>query len=301
MNRKFLFGTLILAATLLSLTTGSLAGEHGKAGGKSFLWKIQSKEGIAYLFGSIHVAKSEFYPLAPKIEQSFDKARVLAVEADPDKGADQDLQQRMLLTALYAGEDTLRQHLSKETYELAAREMRLLGLPMEKFSRVKPWFLALTIGILELQRLGYNPEYGMDRYFAGKARGKKKIVELESFDYQLNLLNDFSDREQKLFLLYTILDIKSVEKDIDQLMHSWRTGDAKTMESIVMRSLNQSPELLPLFEKLFYRRNREMTGKIEQYLRSRDTCFIVVGAAHLVGRQGIIELLKGKGYEVEQM
>jgi uncharacterized protein YbaP (TraB family) len=226
---------------------------------------------------------------------------VLALEADPEKGNDPDLQQRMLLAALYDDGDTLRKHLSQQTYDVVVGEMKRIGLPMEAFSKTKPWFLALTIGITELQRLGFNQEYGIDRYFAGKARGKKKIVQLESFDYQINLLNGFSDREQELFLLYTIRDIKNIEKYMDKMVFSWRTGDAKTMESILMETINESPDLQTIYEKLYYGRNREMAGRIEQYLNSGDTHFIVVGAAHLVGERGIVELLRKKGYKVEQL
>jgi uncharacterized protein YbaP (TraB family) len=300
MNRKSIMAVLLLSITFLVYFPVSAAAENVKTGKKDFLWKVSSKNSTAYLFGSIHVAKPEFYPLAPTIEKCFGKAHVLAFEADPKKGNDPDLQRRMVQSALYTGDDTLKRHLSQETYDIAAGEMQRIGLPVDAFSKAKPWFLALTIGILELQRLGYNQEYGIDRYFAGKAGGKK-IVQLESFDYQINLLNGFTDREQELFLLYTIRDMKNMEKYMDRMVLSWRTGDAKTMESILAETMNEFPELQPIYEKLYYRRNREMTRRIEQYLQSGDTYFIVVGAAHLIGERGILELLRKRGYAVEQL
>ena len=301
MNGKLIFKVVILCATLLSFTGAGVAGENSGAAKKDFLWKAQSKNGAVFIFGSIHLAKPEFYPLPPVVEKSFNGSDALALEADPAQEADPELQKRMLHAALYAGGDTLKQHLSKETYDLAAAEMKEIGLPIDQLDRVKPWFLALTFEILELQRLGYDPKYGIDRYFAGKARGKKKIVELESFDYQLRLLNGFTDREQELFLLYTIRDMKTMGRDLDLLINAWRTGDAKVMESLVTQTVNESPELLPVFEKLFYRRNHEMADKIAGFLKSGNTYFVVVGAAHLTGRQGIIELLRAKGCKVEQM
>lgn len=84
-------------------------------------------------------------------------------------------------------------------------------------------------------------------------------------------------------------------------MRAWRTGDVKAMESLVTQTLNEYPEIRPIYDMLFYRRNRDMTARIEQFLQSRDTVFVVVGAAHLVGKEGIIELLKKKGYKTEQM
>ncbi|MCM2359141.1 MAG: TraB/GumN family protein [Geobacteraceae bacterium] len=298
---KFLGGILACAVTLLLLASWGRAAENAGAGEKSFLWKVQAKAGIVYLFGSVHLARSDSYPLSRSIEESFAKAETLALEADPGRALAAETQQRLVLSAIYPGNDTLRQHLSKETYDLAVRELERLGIPIEPFARAKPWFLAMTIGVLELQQLGYSPEHGFDLYFAGKARGEKKIIELESFDYQINLLNSFGDREQELFLLYTIKDLAQAREGMDELMRAWRTGDTQEMEKIVGKPLSDFPEIRPIYEKLYYQRNRTMAGRIEQLLQAEGSTFVVVGAAHLVGKEGIVELLKRKGYRVEQM
>lgn len=296
MVRKFLCTALICCITLLG-TAPSRAGE----GEKHFLWKVRSKTATAFLFGSVHVAQPDIYPLPKTIEESFDKSAVLAVEADPGQAADPSLQQQMLLSAMYPGDDTLRQHLSQNTWELATREMEKLGLPIGQFGKFKPWFLAMTIEIVEFGRLGYDPANGLDVYFAGKARGTKRLVELESFDYQMKLLDGFSDREQELFLLYTLKDVDGLDRGIGDLMRAWRTGDAKAMETLVMKTLHDAPETRPIYDKLFFARNREMASKVEQLLRLNETAFVVVGAAHLVGREGVVELLRKKGYTVEQL
>jgi uncharacterized protein YbaP (TraB family) len=278
-----------------------MAGETAGAGQKSFLWKVRSNTAIVYILGSIHLAKPDMYPLPEKIEKSFAEAGVLALEADPAKAQDDKVLQQMLVSALYQEGETLNEHLSKENYELAEREMEKLGVPVETFIRTKPWFLAMTMETLELQRLGYDPAYGIDVYFAGKAAGKKRIIEIESFDYQIRLMNGFSDREQELFLLYTIKDLESLPNEINELMKAWRNGDTKTMERLVTRTFSESLELRPIYDKLIYKRNREMTTRIEQFLKGKETVFVVVGAAHLVGKEGIIELLKRKGFKLEQM
>jgi len=272
-----------------------------QAGEKCFLWKIQSKTATVYILGSMHMAKPDIYPLPQKIEESFAKSAVLALEADPAKAQDTALLRQMLAAAAYAKGGTLKEHLSGETFELARREIERLGLPMETFSRTKPWFLAMSIETLELQRLDYDPANGIDIYFAGKAAGEKQIVELESFDYQIRLLNGFSDREQELFLLYTLKEMATLQDEIEELMAAWRTGDTKSMERLVTRTLTESPELQPIFAKLFFKRNREMTARIEQLLKGKQTVFVAVGAAHLVGKEGIIEQLRGKGFTEEQM
>lgn len=294
--RKSFFSILpTLIATLTLLVLPALAGQ------KSFLWKVRLNTATVYILGSIHLAKPDMYPLPEKIEKSFAEAGALALEADPVKVQDDKVLQQMLVSALYQEGETLNEHLSKESYELAEREMEKLGVPMEAFIRTKPWFLAMTMETLELQRLGYDPANGIDVHFAGKAAGEKRIIEIESFDYQIRLMNGFSDREQELFLLYTIKDLESLPTEIDELMKAWRNGDTKAMERLVTRTPSESPELRPIYDKLIYRRNREMATRIEQFLKGKEIVFVVVGAAHLVGKEGIIELLRGKGYTVEQM
>jgi uncharacterized protein YbaP (TraB family) len=295
--KKAFFGRILaLGVALTFFAAAALAGE------KSFLWKVQTKTTTAFILGSVHLAKPDIYPLPGKIEESFAKSAVLALEADPAKAQDPALLRQMLAAAAYAKGDTLKEHLSGETFELARREIERLGLPVESFSRTKPWFLAMSIETLEFQRLGYDPANGIDVYFAGKATGKKRIVELETFDYQISLLNGFSEREQELFLIYTLKDLAGFQNEIEKLMAAWKSGDTKTMEALATRTLFESSwELQPIFEKLFYKRNREMTAKVEQLLKGKETVFVVVGAAHLVGMEGIIDLLRGKGYAVEQM
>jgi uncharacterized protein YbaP (TraB family) len=165
----------------------------------------------------------------------------------------------------------------------------------------KPWFLALVLESLELLKLGFDPNYGIDKYFISKAEGKKKILELESLDYQIDLLSNLSDKDQELFLIYTLKDLNIMEQELDKLTQAWISGDTKGMETILTRSVSEDKRLSSIFEKLIYERNRKMVSKIEDFLRTKEVYFVIVGAGHLVGNQGIIEILKGKGYLVEQL
>ena len=89
---------------LLLLVSWSL-GAEGANGTKSFLWKAQGK-GTVYLFGSVHLARADSYPLPRQVEESFDTSTILALEADPGAAMEPEMQQRMVLSALYAGNET---------------------------------------------------------------------------------------------------------------------------------------------------------------------------------------------------
>ena len=267
---------------------------------KNFLWRIQSKTNTVYVLGSLHLSKKEIYPLNQKIESAFDQSNVLAVEANINDIKKIDIQ-KLMESAFYPGNDTLEKHVSPETYEWVRKEASGLGISIELINKQKPWFLSMTLVALETLKLGLDPNLGIDKYFLSKAEGKKKILELESLDYQINLLSNLSDKDQELFLVYTLRDLKIMEQEVNKLIQAWSSGDTKGMESILTRSVSEDKRLSSIFEKLIYERNRKMVLKIEDFLRAKETYFVIVGAGHLVGDQGIIEILREKGYIVEQL
>jgi uncharacterized protein len=289
---SFLFWTLTVS--LLIFSKDCFAQSH------NFLWKVKSETNTVYILGSLHFMKKEAYPLDRRIEDAFNASDILVVEANINDIAGIDIQ-KLLDTAFYVGDDTLANHVSADTFALVKKEYEKLGIPLLLVTRQKPWFLALTITSFELAKLGFDPNYGIEMHFTSKASGKKKIEELESFEYQINLLSGFSDHEQEMFLLSALKDVQSFETEADRLLNAWKTGDTKRLESIAMKNVSDDGRLSSVYEKLIYQRNRNMTSKIEAFLKKKETCFVIVGAGHLVGDKGIIGLLNSKGYTIEQI
>jgi uncharacterized protein YbaP (TraB family) len=290
---------LSISSILILLSLSAIVEEAVAQSRKSFLWKVQSKTNTVYVFGSIHYLKKEFYPLDEKIENAFAQSDILAVEANINNIKQGDIQ-KLIGSAFYPENETLEKNVSTETYEMVKKELGGLSLPAEVINKQRPWFLALTLTSLETLKLGFDPRYGIDNYFLSKATGKK-IFELESFDYQIGLFSKLSDKDQELFLLYTLKDLNVLKQELDGLIQAWTSGDTKGMEIILTKSLEEDKRLSPIYEKLVYERNRNMASKIEDYLKTKETYFVIVGAGHLVGNQGIIEILKGKGVFVEQL
>jgi uncharacterized protein YbaP (TraB family) len=291
---------LAMFLILILLGTSAFSQEIFSASQKSFLWKIQSKSNTVYVLGSLHFSKKEIYPLSEKIEEAFGESEILVVEADVNDIKKIDIQ-NLMERAFYPEKDTLEKHVSPEIYERVVKETSGLGIPLELLNKQKPWFLAMTLVALESLKIGFDPNLGIDKHFLSKAEGRKKILELESLDYQFNLLSEFSDKDQELFLLYTLKDLKMMERELGRLTQAWTSGDTQTMEAILTRSISEDKRLSFIFGKLIYERNRKMASKIADFLRTRETYFVIVGAGHLVGDRGIIEILKGKGYLVEQL
>jgi len=292
---------LIVVLIILGLS-GSLASLQSafSYNQKSFLWKVQSSRSTVYLLGSIHFLKEDVYPLNQTIENAYKSSDNLVVEANINELGNLDL--KMLADrAFYKNDDAIENHVSQDTYHLIKKESKTLGMPIELIRMQKPWFLALSFQGMELMRLGYDPQQGVGYHFLVRAQGKKRILELESLDEQLSLLSGFSDGEQEQFLLYTLKTLSSMDSQVESMVRAWTSGDAQAMESILSDAAVQDTSIAPIFGKLFDERNVRMTSTIEGYLNSNGIYFVIIGAGHLVGKRGIVELIKSKGYVVEQL
>lgn len=267
--------------------------------GKSTLWKVSSERNTVYLLGSIHALKSEHYPLKAPIEKAFEDSQVLVLEVDPGSMGDLTMQGAMLGKGMLPPGSTLEQSLSSSVYELAKSKTSELGLDIDLFQGFKPWLFALTLGMTKLQASGFNPAQGVDFYFYGKAAGAGKPVNsLETMNYQLGLFDQLSPENQEAFVSQTLKDLDMVEKEMDTLISAWSSGDTGEMEALLLRNFRGHPDL---YEALVAQRNRNWVFKIESFLNDDKNYLVVVGAAHLVGREGVVEMLRSKGYSIEQL
>jgi uncharacterized protein len=275
-----------------------LAGES-QGQEKSFLWQLQSGKGDIYILGSIHFLKRENYPLKPTIEKAFDSAKKLVFEIDL-KGADSGTVQRLTLEkGLHRDGKTLQQNVSAETYSLAAKRAQELGLDIAALSPLKPWMVALTMTSLQLQKLGFDPNSGIDRYFAGRAtKAGKPIAGLETAAFQIGLMDQLSASDQESMLRQSLREMDLLDKTLDEIVRSWAAGDVPALEQLLLKAMREYPAV---HQKVVVDRNRRWLPEIERLIRGGESALVVVGAAHLVGKEGVIELLKARGYTLEQM
>jgi len=159
--------------------------------------------------------------------------------------------------------------------------------------------LALTLVEFEWQKAGFDQMYGLDRHFHDRAKVEGKMVQgLETVDYQLSLFDGMTMAEQDHLLAETLKEIDTEQANMAKLMEAWKAGDAPTVERIVLSALRQEPQL---YQRLLVDRNKAWVPKLEALFARTGHTFVVVGAAHLVGPDGLISLLRAKGYTVEQM
>jgi uncharacterized protein YbaP (TraB family) len=309
MKTRARIGLLFLVACsivlVFSCATEKSSPQKPTAGGPaSFLFDVTpgsgGGRGRAYVFGSVHLASADNYPLSAVVESAYESADELVVEADVLALDETSMQSLFYRHATYPDGSTLDHHLTISVYALLQKKMKEIGIDFSMFAAWKPWAIALTLESVEYMNLGYDANLGIDVHFIGKARGTKPIRELESIAYQFDLLDSFDDNLQEMFLYSFLLEMDDIEKSAVEIFAAWSTGDTGALEKIVFDERKKQPDLEPLYTKLFTERNARMAEKIAGYLADGKTYFVVIGAGHLVGKGSVIELLRAKGFGVSQ-
>lgn len=268
--------------------------------GSTFLWKISGNDANGWLLGSIHMAPPSLYPLPARIDQAWSDSDELVVEADILNTEGAELQQAMLHAALFTDGRTLSQALPKETWDATATQLAHYGIDPRMMQPFKPWFVALTLSSQAMIAAGSLPEHGMDLHFLKRAMElHRPIVELEGASFQIELLSSFSDDEQQLFLSSTLLSLHQLDADMKSMLAAWQSGDVAAMEQQLTQGVVTEDDRA-LYAKFMTDRNAAMADGVEKRLRTGRTTFVVVGAGHLVGDDGLVELLRARGYRVEQ-
>jgi len=265
---------------------------------RTFGWKVTGKGGVVYLVGSIHLLSKDFYPLNPAIEAAYKDADLLVEEVDMAEMLDPAAQMGFLTRGMLPSATPLDKVISPSTYALVTKRAADLGLPVEPFKLLKPWLVALMLVQTEWQKAGFDPELGLDKHFYDQAKAEGKTTQgLETADYQISRLDDMTMEQQEHLLSESLKDLDAEKANMARLVESWRAGDVPGVERIVLSELKQEPLL---YQRLLVERNRNWMPKIEALFARPRHAIVVVGAAHLVGPDGLIAMLRAKGYTVEQ-
>jgi len=266
---------------------------------RSFLWSVSSPAATVFLLGSIHLAKPDLYPLAPEIEQAFEHADKLVVEANLS-AAGPDFQLTILQDGLYPGDETIADHVDPETLTLLKNYLAKNELPFESMAKMRPGMLLLTLTSLKMMSLGYSPELGIDVHFIRKARQQNKpILELESLQQQLALVLGFDNDD--LLLKHTLYSLDQMGASVEELFTAWKTGNAARINALMREDvLTDHPEFKPVMKRMITDRNIAMAARISEFLQAGGRYFVVVGAGHLVGSDGILALLRQQGFSIRQ-
>lgn len=297
LNRWPLNGLVFLLAALSGLAAEPSPKPEAKV--RHSLWKIESKGNTVYLLGSVHFLRATNYPLAEVIESAFDKSKVVAFETDMKKLESVETQQQILAQAMLPADQTIKDQISAQTYLSLSNHLDEAGMPVVIFNRFKPGLVALTLAVLELQKLGFDPQYGIDKHFQRRAeKAEKRLVALETVEFQVDLVTNFGKEEADALLRTTLKDLKRSRGIFGDLTKAWEKGDSEALETLLNDSMKEAPEL---FKRMVTDRNQAWISKIEEMIAGKESAIVIVGAGHLAGKDSVVDLLRAKGHKVEQL
>jgi len=275
-----------------------LGGSADAAAARDFMWKVSNPSGAVYLVGSVHLLSKDFYPLSPALDRAFKDSDLLVEEVDLADMLAPAAQMQMLARGMLPANTSLDAVVSPATFALVAARAKELGLPLDPLKRFKPWSLALLLASMQWQKAGFDGELGLDRHFYDQAQAEgKRTRGLETVEFQISRLDGIAMDQQEHLLAETLKDLDGELANLGTLVSSWKAGDADAVERIVLAEVKQDPLL---YQRLLLERNQNWLPQIEELVARPKPAFVVVGAAHLVGPDGLLTLLKAKGYRVEQ-
>lgn len=278
----------VVAVIALWVSLPAWSGEHHT------FWVVRGRHNTVYLLGSVHVLKPSESRLPPEVLSAYARAHTLVMEIPlSDLSADKLLSLTLDLGTLPQGK-TLAAALGPSLYASFSAHAKPLGLDPGYMVHYQPWLAAMTVEQLALSKAGFDIDSGADMQLARRAMADHKpIIGLETARDQLSLFARLTEAQQREFMQYTLQDADDTPREVEALVAAWRRGDIGALEQALHEGFDQFPEL---YRALTTDRNRKWLAKILPLLHDDQDCLIVVGALHLVGPDGVIELLRRRGY-----
>ena len=286
--RNSFFALLVHLSAAVFLTTGLVLEAAS-------VWKVtDSKGGVVYLGGSYHALRKSDYPLPGAFEKAFDASTRLAFEIDFKSDG---FASSFVKAGLYPRGDQLKNHVNPRTYQYLCRVLAQSKLPQELIATYRPWFLAFMLD--DPSSDAFSSQLGVESFLARRPHAKNKSTTgLESTMEHIRVFSGLNDQESEACLLLSFIDLEGSDAASSRTMAAWRRGDAEG----VWRSMQERYRDFPsMAERLLTVRNRNWIPKIEGYMHSGKTYFVVVGAAHFGGPNGVLALLRQRGYQIEQL
>jgi uncharacterized protein YbaP (TraB family) len=263
------------------------------------VWAIRGAHNTVYLAGSVHLLRAQDAALPAAFNRAYADAEALVMEIDLDDLDPSAAQTWMLEHGMFAGDRTLADVIGAKRYQRVEQEGNRLGLPVESLQQLEPWLVAMTLAQLQYMKLGFDPERGVEKQLQRRAMADhKEITGLETLEEQLGLLANMAADDQAKFLDLTLEEMHEMEGETETLLTAWRSGNAQKLGALLSDEYKVAPAL---YRTLVADRNKRWMPQLEKLLKGDKDYLVVVGALHLVGTGGLLELTKARGFEAKQL
>ncbi|MBL4581924.1 MAG: TraB/GumN family protein [Gammaproteobacteria bacterium] len=263
------------------------------------VWSVRSGDNVVYLGGTVHLLRPGDYPLPDEFEEAYRASSELYFETDMAAMSDLSVQVQMLQQLTYGDDKSLSTVLSDEAYAALTAYTATAGLPMVMLDKFKPGLLISTLQILVFQSMGFTPQ-GVDAFFHTRAVADGKAEgQLETVQEQIGFIAAMGEGNESEFILLSLEELAEIGDVIESMIGAWRSGDTEGLSELFVEDMKI--EAPALYDSLLLQRNLRWIPQIDSMLQDADTEFVLVGAAHIVGENGLLDLLSQKGYEINQL
>ncbi len=246
------------------------------------LWVVKDADTTIYLFGTVHVLKPGLSWFDEAVKTAFDKSDELVLEVIQPEPAE--IQKILGSVIIDTDGPPLSQKLPEVERPALAKALTDNGLPAAQFEVIKPWFVALTLSLAPLPKLGYDPNSGAETILTTAAKSASKpIGALETFNGQLAVFDTLPENVQVAYLQQTVKDLSKVGETLDKMVAQWAKGDPEAL-AITMNEGLDAPELR---NALLTKRNIAWAEWIDNRMKKPGTVFMAVGAGHLAGKDSV--------------
>jgi len=263
------------------------------------VWVAKKSGNTVYLGGTIHLLRPSDYPLPQEYQVAYLNSDEIFLEADVSVMEDPAFQSTIIETLFYKDGKNLKSELTPEAYQALASYAEKSLLPMQMLESMKPFLVIQTLIVGEFLKMGFTP-MGVDVHFQKQALEDKKILGyFETVEEQLKMFDAMSEDGSSEFVLSQLEEMQGMEAMIEKLLNVWRKGDAKQIHALFVDEMKK--EFPEIYKVLLTDRNNRWMPKIENMFSDHDSEFILVGVAHLIGEDGLVEKLRQKGYDVQKL
>lgn len=253
---------------------------------------------MLYLAGSVHALDQSVYPLGAAFERAFDASGALVEEIDLAESNTLASAPILLGKGMFQDGQTFEKVVSRETFALVTARLKDTPMGMELINMMKPWMVDMMLAAMEVEQAGLDINLGLDKHFYDRAAtAGKEIIPLETAESQIDRMDGMPIAVQEQMLRSTLRGLDSTRGALGSVVAAWKRGDAALMERMLLSEFDGLPAA---YQSLLVERNRNWMPRLDACLARRSPCFVVVGAAHLVGPDGLLTLLQRKGYRIEQ-
>jgi uncharacterized protein YbaP (TraB family) len=279
------------------LALGLLGSLSAQAAGP--VWAVRGAHNTVYLAGSIHMLPAADAALPPGFDRSYADSARLVMELDLGKFDPIEAMTWMMNHGALPAGTKLRSVLGEQRYDRVSAAATGLGLPMAALDSLAPWVVGIEITDSAYEHEGYDPEQGVEEQLVRRAeKDGKPTAGLETLPEELGSLTELSSADQIRMLDQTVDDLKDIKSEMRDVTTAWRHGDAVRLAALLSTEYNAFPSL---YKPLVTDRNQRWLPQLEALLKGSDNSLVVVGALHLVGPGGLLELLRKKGYTITQL